>query len=111
MPDQSRAWAFSASRSNTPSGAWAITPCGMPFSRIFRVRARVSTPARPTTPRRAIQTERSSSERQLAGAVGTSRKIAPRAAVAAEPDICSRSSMFVPTLPMCGKVKATIWAM
>ena len=31
--------------------------------------------------------------------------------VSAEPDICSMSSMFVPTLPMWGKVKATIWAM
>ena len=36
------------------------------------------------------------------------RKIAPRAAVSAEPDICSMSSTFTPTLPMCGNVKATI---
>ena len=47
----------------------------------------------------------------LAGGVGRSRKIAPRAAVSAAPDICSRSSTFVPTLPICGKVNATIWAM
>jgi hypothetical protein len=71
----------------------------------------VSTPARPTTPRRAIQPARSLSARQLAGAVGRSRKIAPRAAVCADPDICSMSSTLVPTLPMWGKVKATIWAM
>ena len=50
-------------------------------------------------------------EEGFAGAVGASRKIAPRAAVSAEPDICSMSSIFVPTLPTCGKVKATIWAM
>ena len=100
-----------ASRSNRPSGEWAITAWGMPCSRILRVSARVSTPARPTTPRRAIQDGRSESARQLAGGVGTSRKIAPRAAVCAEPDICSRSSAVVPVLPMWGKVKATIWAM
>jgi hypothetical protein len=47
----------------------------------------------------------------LAGSVGRSRKIAPRAAVSAEPDICSMSSTLVPVLPTCGKVKATIWAM
>ena len=110
-PDQALAWATSASRSNFPSGEWAITACGMPCSRMERVSARVSTPARPMTPRRVIQVARSQSARQLAGGVGRSRKIAPRAAVAAEPDICSRSSAVVPVLPTWGKVKATIWAM
>ena len=33
------------------------------------------------------------------------------AAVRLSPTSCSRSSRLVPTLPMWGKVKATIWAM
>ena len=49
---------------------------------------------RPTTPRRFSQPSRSLSARQLAGAVGASRKIAPRAAVVAAPEICSRSSSW-----------------
>ena len=36
---------FSAGISNLPSGSWAITAFGMPFSRMRTVRARVSTPA------------------------------------------------------------------
>ncbi len=41
---QAAACALSASRSNLPSGSWAITALGMPFSRISAVKARVSTP-------------------------------------------------------------------
>ncbi len=51
------------------------------------------------------------SARQLAGGVGTSRKIAPRAAVWAPAPNCSTSSTFTPVLPTWGKVKATIWLM
>ncbi|OHB32419.1 MAG: hypothetical protein A2882_16240 [Phenylobacterium sp. RIFCSPHIGHO2_01_FULL_70_10] len=90
-PVQRRALAIRSSRSKRPWGSWAMTPCGMPCSRMRRVSARVSPPASPMTPRRAIHVCRSASERQLAGAVGTSRKMAPRAAVSAAPDICSMS--------------------
>jgi hypothetical protein len=75
------------------------------------VRARVSMPARPTTPRRFIQPSKSLSLRQLAGSVGASRKIAPRAEVSDPPPICSTSSTLVPVFPTCGKVKARIWLM
>ena len=88
-----------------------MTAWGAPLSRMRLVRARVSTPARPTTPRRFIQASKPASERQLAGSVGTSRKIAPRAEVSEPPPICSMSSTLVPTLPTCGKVKAKIWLM
>ena len=56
-PAQARAWAISASRSNWPSGRWAMTPCGMPRSRIDLVSARVSTP-RVTIGRRAASASR-----------------------------------------------------
>ncbi len=89
------------------------------------VSLRVSTPARPTTPRAFIQASRSPEApvpaRQLAAAVGTSRKTAPRAVVRAPPHPpvigppsrpnCSVSCRFTPVLPMWGKVKVTIWAM
>ncbi len=51
MPGHAAASFFSASRSNLPSGAWAMTALGMPFSRMSAVSARVSTPEMPTTPR------------------------------------------------------------
>ena len=51
-PGHSRASFFSASRSNLPSGACAITAFGMPFWRIRLVSARVSMPERPMMPRR-----------------------------------------------------------
>ena len=54
----SRASFFSASRSNLPSGACAITALGMPFSRMSAVSARVSMPARPTMPRAFSQSLR-----------------------------------------------------
>ncbi len=46
-PGHSRASFFSASRSNLPSGACAITAFGMPFWRIRLVSARVSMPDEP----------------------------------------------------------------
>ena len=50
-PRQALASACSFSRSNLPVGSWAMTPLGMPCSRMRLVSARVSTPARPMMPR------------------------------------------------------------
>ena len=72
------------------------------------VSARVSISARPISPRQTIQPSRSLAARQLAAGVGRARKMAPTAARSAPPSSCSTSSKFTPTLPMCGKVKATI---
>ena len=65
----------------------------MPCSRIARVRARVSTPARPTTPRRVSQPSRSPSARQLAarrGRVAEDRARRPRCAPRRPPARCPR---------------------
>ena len=51
-PGHSRASFLSASRSNLPSGACAITAFGMPLMRMRLVSARVSMPQSPITPRR-----------------------------------------------------------
>jgi hypothetical protein len=51
MGGEAAAARFSATRSNTPSGACAITAFGMPFSRISAVSARVSTPVMAMMPR------------------------------------------------------------
>ena len=74
------------------------------------VRARVSTPARPITPRAFIQPSR-----WLLGAKvgwlghGAADDGAARAATRPKSTV-SRSSALAPTLPMCGKVKVTICA-
>ena len=77
MPGQAVASASSASRSNSPSGAWAMTAFGMPRSRISAVSARVSTPVRPMTPRAFSQASSRPVARKLDGSPMSARKIAP----------------------------------
>ena len=59
MPGHAAASRFSASRSNLPSGACAITAFGMPLSRISAASARVSTPLMAMMPRAFSQASRS----------------------------------------------------
>ena len=72
MPGQARASRFSASRSNVPSGAWAITAFGMPFSRISAVSARVSTPVMAMMPRAFSQSSKLL-RRAIVGGLGDRR--------------------------------------
>jgi hypothetical protein len=68
-----------------------------------RVSARVSTPATPIRPFAAIQLGKILRRAELLGSVTASRTRQPSAC--ASP--ASTSSSLAPTLPMCGKVKAT----
>ena len=63
MPGHAAASRFSASISNLPSAACAITAFGMPLSRISAASARVSTPLMAMTPRAFSQASRSCVER------------------------------------------------
>ena len=76
-PASAPPWRFSASRSNSPSGAWAMTALGMPFRRIIVVSARVSTPVRPMIPRARSQASSRPVARKLDGSDRSARKIAP----------------------------------
>ena len=107
-PFQPRALAARASISNIPSGAWAMTPFGMPLSRIKAVSARVSTPDRPMMLRCVSQSPSSDSERQFEAGVIGALKIAPRAALWALSVEASSSSTVVPVFPIWGKVKQMI---
>jgi hypothetical protein len=91
-----------------PSGAWTMTPCGMPFSRMRRVNARVSIPVNPTMFFDFNQASSEISDRQLEGRVMSARIIAPRAPKAAGGEASSSSSPLVPVLPIWGAVKAMI---
>ena len=70
-----------------------------------RVMARVSTSQIPGRLWLFNQSSSGFTERQFAGSVMSPRRTTPRAAGV----IVSISSTFVPTLPMCGKVKVMIW--
>jgi hypothetical protein len=94
--------------SSVPAGSKAMADFGMPSSRMRRVRARVSMPERPMTPRFFSQASSVSAERHEAGSVGGALKTAPRAPAAPCAELSSWSSALAPTLPMCGKVKRTI---
>ena len=80
-----------------------MTMVGGPSLRTSRVKARVSSPARPMRPLSRIQLGKSVSARKLDGPVTASRTMQPSACGSA----ASTSSALAPTLPMCGKVKAT----
>jgi hypothetical protein len=76
-----------------------------PRSRRWRVSARVSTPAMPTTP---CVSSSSSSVRRLRQLLGTrlgSRTTYPLTQIRRD----SGSSSFTPVLPMCGAVITTTW--
>ncbi len=66
---------------------------------------RVSTPPMAAMPRAASQRSRWPLLRQFEGSVIGARVTMPRACGVS----ASMSSSLVPTLPMCGKVKVTIW--
>ena len=110
MPGQRAASARSASRSNAPSGAWAMTAFGMPALRISVVSARVSTPVRPMTPRDLSHASSRPRARKFDGSERSARMIAPTAADAAAALTTSMSSSLTPTTPIWGKVKVTICA-
>ena len=109
MPGQRAASARRASRSKAPSGAWAMTAFGMPRLRMRVVSARVSTPVTPMIPRALSQPSSRALLRKFDGAETSARMTAP---TAAEPAALttSMSSSLTPTIPICGKVKVTIWA-
>jgi hypothetical protein len=81
-----------------------MVACGAPRSRMRRVMARLSTPARPIRLCDFSQASKCWALRQFDGSVMSSRSTTPRTAGV----VVSMSSGLVPTLPMCGKVKVMI---
>ena len=77
---------------------------GAPNSLIFFVKALVSIPYMPVILFLSSQTSKVSSFLQFDGSVGLARVITPAAVGFSD----SLSSLFVPTMPICGNVKVII---
>ena len=88
-----------------------MTAFGMPRSRMSVVSARVSTPVTPMIPRALSQLSSRARLRKFDGAdeIGA-HDGADRGRTRRRRLTTSMSSSLTPTMPICGKVKVTIWA-
>ena len=109
MEGRPAAWRFSASTSKTPDGSCAMMAFGMPFSRIRAVSARVSMPVESDDAAGLQPRVEMAARRQLDGSVTAVCRMTPRTPEDAAMLMVSTSSSLTPTLPICGKVKVTIW--